>query len=249
QIQTIVSSTHQKTQTPRQALNEDTELPQTSVPISNVPNKAVYKEWDDSVEKATTTAASLDATQDSGNILKTQSMAMPDVPLPQGISTDAANKKVNTYTRRRAVSTGSEGVSTSSRIFSTAEESVSTAGESMPVSTVDVVQEGIKDKGLQHKLLPLELSSSFVVSHLVISHLILVLLLILRLLQSFASLNFLLEDLIFFFVPSFSIFYSIGTNEDLVKERFITTEPTDDKEKALWVELKRLFELDDDDIL
>ncbi|GJX69530.1 putative ribonuclease H-like domain-containing protein [Tanacetum coccineum] len=37
--------------------------------------------------------------------------------------------------------------------------------------------------------------------------------------------------------------------QDLVKERFSTTEPTDDKEKELWVELKRLFELDNDDIL
>ncbi|GJW96688.1 hypothetical protein Tco_0178496 [Tanacetum coccineum] len=35
----------------------------------------------------------------------------------------------------------------------------------------------------------------------------------------------------------------------LVKERFSTTEPTDDKEKELWVELKRLFEPDNDDIL
>ncbi|GJS15075.1 hypothetical protein Tco_0409547 [Tanacetum coccineum] len=33
---------------------------------------------------------------------------------------------------------------------------------------------------------------------------------------------------------------------DLVKERFGTTEPTDDKEKELWVELKRLFEPDND---
>ncbi|GKC10817.1 hypothetical protein Tco_1007599, partial [Tanacetum coccineum] len=36
---------------------------------------------------------------------------------------------------------------------------------------------------------------------------------------------------------------------DLVKERFSTTEPTDDKEKELWVKLKRLFKPDDDDIL
>ncbi|GKE19085.1 hypothetical protein Tco_1426662 [Tanacetum coccineum] len=36
---------------------------------------------------------------------------------------------------------------------------------------------------------------------------------------------------------------------DLVKERFNTTEPADDKEKELWVKLKRLFELDNDDIL
>ncbi|GJX97142.1 hypothetical protein Tco_0352940 [Tanacetum coccineum] len=37
--------------------------------------------------------------------------------------------------------------------------------------------------------------------------------------------------------------------EDLVRERFSSTEPTDDKEKALWVELKRLFEPDTDDLL
>ncbi|GKE40538.1 hypothetical protein Tco_1463943 [Tanacetum coccineum] len=36
---------------------------------------------------------------------------------------------------------------------------------------------------------------------------------------------------------------------DLVKERFSTTDPTDDKEKELWVELKRLFEPDNDDTL
>ncbi|GJW70298.1 hypothetical protein Tco_0127215 [Tanacetum coccineum] len=36
---------------------------------------------------------------------------------------------------------------------------------------------------------------------------------------------------------------------DLVKKRFSTTKPTDDKEKELWVELKRLFEPDNDDIL
>ncbi|GJW42502.1 hypothetical protein Tco_0071301 [Tanacetum coccineum] len=36
---------------------------------------------------------------------------------------------------------------------------------------------------------------------------------------------------------------------DLVKEMFSTTEPTDDKEKELWVELKRLFEQDSDDTL
>ncbi|GJZ74569.1 hypothetical protein Tco_0639034 [Tanacetum coccineum] len=36
---------------------------------------------------------------------------------------------------------------------------------------------------------------------------------------------------------------------DLVKERFSSTEPTYDKEKALWVELKRLFEPKTDDLL
>ncbi|GJX11561.1 hypothetical protein Tco_0201420 [Tanacetum coccineum] len=36
---------------------------------------------------------------------------------------------------------------------------------------------------------------------------------------------------------------------DLVKKRFSTTEPIDDKEKKLWVELKRLFEPNNDDTL
>ncbi|GKD50643.1 hypothetical protein Tco_1279619 [Tanacetum coccineum] len=36
---------------------------------------------------------------------------------------------------------------------------------------------------------------------------------------------------------------------DLVRERFSSIEPTDDKERALWVEMKRLFEPDTDDLL
>ncbi|GJY93623.1 hypothetical protein Tco_0509405 [Tanacetum coccineum] len=36
---------------------------------------------------------------------------------------------------------------------------------------------------------------------------------------------------------------------NLVKERFSSTEPTDDKERTLWVELKRLFEPNTDDTL
>ncbi|GKB30099.1 hypothetical protein Tco_0869500, partial [Tanacetum coccineum] len=37
--------------------------------------------------------------------------------------------------------------------------------------------------------------------------------------------------------------------QDLVKKKFSSTEPTVDKEKVLWVELKRLFKPDDDDTL
>ncbi|GJY47466.1 uncharacterized mitochondrial protein-like protein [Tanacetum coccineum] len=38
-------------------------------------------------------------------------------------------------------------------------------------------------------------------------------------------------------------------DRSLVKERFSSTDPTDDKERTLWVELKRLFEPDTDDIM
>ncbi|GJU24775.1 hypothetical protein Tco_1163396 [Tanacetum coccineum] len=97
-IPTIVSSSQQKTQTPRQALNKDTELPQTSVPIPNVADEAVYEEWDDRVKKATTTTASLDAIHDSdgsfrcqkatrGSIAQTRFERVPtpphDSPLPR----------------------------------------------------------------------------------------------------------------------------------------------------------------------
>nr|GEV68443.1 hypothetical protein [Tanacetum cinerariifolium] len=64
-IPNVVSSSHQKTQTHRQALTKVTELPQTSEPIHNVVDEAIYEEWDDKVERAATTAASLDAEQAS----------------------------------------------------------------------------------------------------------------------------------------------------------------------------------------
>ncbi|GJR71479.1 hypothetical protein Tco_0083844 [Tanacetum coccineum] len=49
-----------------QPTNEEP-IPTTSVPIPNVVDEAVFKEWDDKVVRTTTTAASLDAAQASGN--------------------------------------------------------------------------------------------------------------------------------------------------------------------------------------
>ncbi|GKB10446.1 hypothetical protein Tco_0844369 [Tanacetum coccineum] len=49
-------------------------------------DEAVYEERGGSVEWAATTTTSLDAKQRSGNINRTQSMAIPNVPFPQGIS-------------------------------------------------------------------------------------------------------------------------------------------------------------------
>ncbi|GKC94457.1 hypothetical protein Tco_1159899 [Tanacetum coccineum] len=64
-------------------IEEHIPFPQTSVPIPNVADEAVFKEWDNKVVRATTTAASLDAIQASGNISKTQSTAMSNDPLSQ----------------------------------------------------------------------------------------------------------------------------------------------------------------------
>ncbi|GKB48845.1 hypothetical protein Tco_0899598, partial [Tanacetum coccineum] len=88
QVSTVAPSHPQKTQTPRQATRgRDTKIPQSSGPPEKVGDEVVHKELGDRVERAATTAASLDAEQDSGNILKTQSMAIPNVPLSQEIGT------------------------------------------------------------------------------------------------------------------------------------------------------------------
>nr|GEV85236.1 uncharacterized mitochondrial protein AtMg00810-like [Tanacetum cinerariifolium] len=47
-------------------------------------DETVYKEWEDRMKKAATTASSLEAKQDSGNINRTQFMATLNEPLPQG---------------------------------------------------------------------------------------------------------------------------------------------------------------------
>nr|GEX68316.1 hypothetical protein [Tanacetum cinerariifolium] len=62
------------------------------------------------------------------------------------VLTDTAKRNVQTYTRRRAISTGSGGVSTTSRMISTAEESVSTAGASMPVSTAGMIDKSKEER-------------------------------------------------------------------------------------------------------
>ncbi|GJV29879.1 hypothetical protein Tco_1386327 [Tanacetum coccineum] len=57
---------------------KDTQVPQSSVHSDNVADEAVYKELDDSLERAATTTTSLDEKHDRGNINKTQSKATPN---------------------------------------------------------------------------------------------------------------------------------------------------------------------------
>ncbi|GKB27406.1 hypothetical protein Tco_0866807 [Tanacetum coccineum] len=84
----IQSSTSQpqKTQTPRELTSMDTEIPQSSGPTEHVADEAVYKERGDSLVRAATTASSLEAEQDSGNIDKTQSKATLNEPSFPGTS-------------------------------------------------------------------------------------------------------------------------------------------------------------------
>ncbi|GJU90862.1 hypothetical protein Tco_1303285 [Tanacetum coccineum] len=72
------TSKPEKKQKPRKPKIKVTQIPQSSGPTKHVADEDVYKELDDSLVKVTTTASSLEAKQDSGNIAKTQSKATPN---------------------------------------------------------------------------------------------------------------------------------------------------------------------------
>ncbi|GKB48870.1 putative ribonuclease H-like domain-containing protein [Tanacetum coccineum] len=55
-----------------------------SIGILNLSNEIVYKKWEDRMERAATTASSLEAKQDSGNINRTQYIATLNESFPQG---------------------------------------------------------------------------------------------------------------------------------------------------------------------
>ncbi|GJZ69842.1 uncharacterized mitochondrial protein-like protein, partial [Tanacetum coccineum] len=69
------------THKPRKA-KRTTKKSQSSGAIHLVADETIYKEWEDRMEKAATTASSLEAEQDSGNINRTQSMATLNESLP-----------------------------------------------------------------------------------------------------------------------------------------------------------------------
>ncbi|GKC88941.1 hypothetical protein Tco_1149590 [Tanacetum coccineum] len=81
---------------PRKPKRKDTEIPQSSVPVENVADEAIYKERNDSLERATTTATGLDAEQDIGNISKTQSKATPNELSSIGTSSGGGPKRQDT---------------------------------------------------------------------------------------------------------------------------------------------------------
>ncbi|GJY03081.1 ribonuclease H-like domain-containing protein [Tanacetum coccineum] len=74
---------------------KDTQVPQPSDPIENVIDEVVYKKLGDSLVRASTTASSLEAEQDSGNINKTQSKATPNESSSLG-STSGSGPRGNT---------------------------------------------------------------------------------------------------------------------------------------------------------
>ncbi|GJX18804.1 hypothetical protein Tco_0221481 [Tanacetum coccineum] len=104
------TSQPQKKQKPRRPKRKDTEIPQSSGPTYNVADEAINMEMDDSLERAATTATSLDAEQDSGNINKTQSKAIPNEPSSLGTSSGGSPRRQETISDTIA-QTRSENVS------------------------------------------------------------------------------------------------------------------------------------------
>ncbi|GJS36806.1 hypothetical protein Tco_0535188 [Tanacetum coccineum] len=90
------TSQPQKTQKPRKPKRKDTEVPQPSGPTTNVADETVNEEMDDSLERASTTATSLDTKQDRGNINKTRSKATPNEPSSPGTSSSGGPRRQET---------------------------------------------------------------------------------------------------------------------------------------------------------
>ncbi|GJU97087.1 hypothetical protein Tco_1326358 [Tanacetum coccineum] len=100
----------QKKQKPKKPKRKDIEEPQPSGPIYIVADEAVYEEMDDSLERAATTATSLDTEQDRGNINKTQSKATLNVPSSLGTISSIGPRRQETMGDTIA-QTGFENVS------------------------------------------------------------------------------------------------------------------------------------------
>ncbi|GKC02294.1 hypothetical protein Tco_0993904 [Tanacetum coccineum] len=86
------TSQPKKTQKSRKPKRKNTEVPQPSGSTNNVTDEAVYKELDDSLVRAATTASSLEAEQENGNIIKTRSKATPNEAGSQGTTSGGGPK-------------------------------------------------------------------------------------------------------------------------------------------------------------
>ncbi|GKD86922.1 hypothetical protein Tco_1358076, partial [Tanacetum coccineum] len=87
------TSQPQKKQKPRKPKRKDIEVPQPSSPTDNVADEAVNEEMDDSLERAATTATSLDVEHYRGNINKTQSKATLNEPSSLGTSSEGLGEE------------------------------------------------------------------------------------------------------------------------------------------------------------
>nr|GFA34515.1 hypothetical protein [Tanacetum cinerariifolium]GFA47171.1 hypothetical protein [Tanacetum cinerariifolium] len=99
------TSQPQKTKKHKKPRRKVTKVPQPSDPIEHVADEAVNEEMNDSLERAATTATSLDAEQDICNIFKTQSKATLNEPeitkITQAMEIDSLKRRVKKLERRK----------------------------------------------------------------------------------------------------------------------------------------------------
>ncbi|GJU45216.1 hypothetical protein Tco_1202482 [Tanacetum coccineum] len=96
-IPTIALSSHPKnTHKHRKTKRHATKISQSSGPTTLVADESIHEERGDSVERAATTAASLVAEQDSGNIIRTQSIVTLNDPIPQGTGSGSGPRRQDT---------------------------------------------------------------------------------------------------------------------------------------------------------
>ncbi|GKA63610.1 hypothetical protein Tco_0763216 [Tanacetum coccineum] len=110
-IHNVPSSSQPQKTHKRRKTKRPTKISQSSGPTTLVADETVHEERGDSVERAATTAASLDAAQDSGNILRTQSTAILNEPIPQGTSSGSGPKRQETILGDRPAQTRFERLS------------------------------------------------------------------------------------------------------------------------------------------
>ncbi|GKC24291.1 hypothetical protein Tco_1026441, partial [Tanacetum coccineum] len=146
---TLPSSSQPKKTYKRKKPKKVTEIPQSSEPINLVADEVVHEERGDNVERAATSATSLDADQDSGNITRTPSTAMPNVPLPKGIGSGGRPRRQETMGYRPA---------------QTRFESLSKQSNDPPLSRVNILGSGedkIKLKELMELCIKFDFDEEF----------------------------------------------------------------------------------------
>ncbi|GKE10653.1 hypothetical protein Tco_1414204, partial [Tanacetum coccineum] len=110
-IPVLSSSQPKKTQKHRKTKRKATEISQSSGPTTLVADETIHKERGDNVERAATTATSLDAKHGNGNINRTQSTAIPNYPFPQGTGSGGSPRRQDTILGDRPAQTRFERLS------------------------------------------------------------------------------------------------------------------------------------------
>ncbi|GKE09792.1 hypothetical protein Tco_1413343 [Tanacetum coccineum] len=111
-IPTVASLSHpKKTKKHRKTKRKATEISQFSRPTTLVADETIHKERGDKMERAATTASSLEAEQDSGTINRTQSMETLNEPIPQGTGLGSGPRRHDTILGDRPAQTRFESLS------------------------------------------------------------------------------------------------------------------------------------------